>query len=87
MEEKNSNIKNCLLIEPEKRQQDYYINGISYAVSGRYKKTNKTGKKRTMSEIVEDYVNSEFMELTEVLPKNTIREKPVCSTAGLEVIA
>ena len=31
MEEKNSNIKNCPLIEPEKRQQDYYINGISYA--------------------------------------------------------
>ena len=32
-------------------------NGISYAVSGRYKKTNKTGKKRTMSEIVEDYMH------------------------------
>ena len=87
MTENNISIKKCPLVNAERGQQDYTINGLSYAVSRRYRMSEKNGKRRTMAKIVEDYLNSEFVELTEVLPENTIREKPVCSTAGLEVIA
>ena len=82
--------------ENEKKQNDrfiiglggghrqYQINGVNYVVDGRFAEPKKNGEDKTLADKVEDFVTSDFADLTPHEEEPKIKTKPVRSTAGRE---
>ena len=64
--------------------RQYQINGVNYVVDGRFAKPKRDGEDKTLADKVEDFVASDFADLTPDEEEPKIKPKPVRSTAGRE---
>ena len=64
--------------------REYVINGVNYVVSGRFAEPTFTAKDKTLADIVEDIISSDFVDLPLEDEEDTIKTKPVRSTAREE---
>ncbi len=64
--------------------REYKINGVIYVVSGEYAEEKKDGTDKTFADRIEDFIGSEFAELTHRDEDTTIKSKNAHRAAGKE---
>ena len=64
--------------------REYKINGVTYVVSGQYTEEKKDGTDKTFADRIEDFIGSEFAELTDVEEEPNIISKNAHRAAGKE---
>lgn len=61
--------------------REYRMNDVTYVVNGRFAKPTHSEKDKTLADKIEQFVGSEFADLTENGEQDKIEPKPVRSTA------
>ena len=64
--------------------REYKIGGVTYVVDGRYAEPKNDGTDKTFGDRIEDYIGSEFAELTDVEVPPNIESKNAHRAAGKE---
>ena len=64
--------------------REYKINGVTYVVSGQYRDEKKDGTDKTFKDRIEDFIGSEFAELTDTEEESNIKPKNAHRAAGKE---
>ena len=64
--------------------REYKINGVTYVVSGQYSEEKKDGTDKTFADRIEDFIGSEFAELTDIDDEPNINKKNAHRAAGKE---
>lgn len=64
--------------------REYKINGVTYVVDGRYTDPKNDGTDKTFADRIEDFIGSEFAELTDVEEEPNIISKNAHRAAGKE---
>lgn len=64
--------------------REYKINGVTYVVDGRYTEEKKDGTDKTFGDRIEDFIGSEFAELTDIDDEPNINKKNAHRAAGKE---
>ena len=64
--------------------REYKMNGVTYVVNGRYTEPKNDGTDKTFSDRIEDFIGSEFAELTDTEEKANIKPKNAHRAAGKE---
>ena len=64
--------------------REYKINGVTYVVSGQYHEEKKDGTDKTFADRIEDFIGSEFAELTDTEEESNIKPKNAHRAAGKE---
>ena len=64
--------------------REYKINGVTYVVDGRYTEEKKDGTDKTFADRIEDFIGSEFAELTDTEEEPNIISKNAHRAAGKE---
>ena len=64
--------------------REYKINGVTYVVSGQYHEEKKDGTDKTFDDRIEDFIGSEFAELTDIAEEPNIKKKNAHRAAGKE---
>ena len=64
--------------------REYKINGVTYVVSGQYSEEKRDGTDKTFADRIEDFIGSEFAELTDVEEEPNIISKNAHRAAGKE---
>ena len=64
--------------------REYKINGVNYVVLGQYRDEKKDGTDKTFADRIEDFIGSEFAELTDIDDEPNINKKNAHRAAGKE---
>ena len=64
--------------------REYKINGVTYVVSGQYHEEKNDGTDKTFADRIEDFIGSEFAELTDIDDEPNINKKNAHRAAGKE---
>lgn len=64
--------------------REYKINGVTYVVSGQYSEEKRDGTDKTFADRIEDFIGSEFAELTDTEEEPNIISKNAHRAAGKE---
>ena len=64
--------------------REYKVNGVTYVVSGQYHDEKKDGTDKTFADRIEDFIGSEFAELTDTDEESNIKPKNAHRAAGKE---
>ena len=64
--------------------REYKINGVTYVVSGQYQEEKNDGTDKTFADRIEDFIGSEFAELTDIDDEPNILKKNAHRAAGKE---
>lgn len=64
--------------------REYKINGVTYVVSGQYSEEKRDGTDKTFADRIEDFIGSEFAELTDIAEEPNINKKNAHRAAGKE---
>ena len=64
--------------------REYKINGVTYVVSGQYHDEKKDGTDKTFADRIEDFIGSEFAELTDIDEGPNLKKNNVHRAAGKE---
>ncbi len=64
--------------------REYKINGVTYVVSGQYSEEKRDGTDKTFADRIEDFIGSEFAELTDIDEEPNINKKNAHRAAGKE---
>ena len=64
--------------------REYKINGVTYVVSGQYHDEKKDGTDKTFADRIEDFIGSEFAELTDIDEEPNLKKNNVHRAAGKE---
>ena len=64
--------------------REYKIGGVTYVVDGRYAETKSDGTDKTFKDRIEDFIGSEFAELTDTEEEPNIISKNAHRAAGKE---
>ena len=64
--------------------REYKIGGVTYVVDGRYAEPKNDGTDKTFKDRIEDFIGSEFAELTDGDEEPTIKPKNAHRAAGKE---
>ena len=64
--------------------REYKINGVTYVVSGQYHDEKNDGTDKTFADRIEDFIGSEFAELTDIAEEPNINKKNAHRAAGKE---
>ena len=64
--------------------REYKIGGVTYVVDGRYAEPKNDGTDKTFKDRIEDFIGSEFAELTDVEEEPNIISKNAHRAAGKE---
>ena len=64
--------------------REYKIGGVTYVVDGRYTDEKKDGTDKTFADRIEDFIGSEFAELTDTEEEPNIISKNAHRAAGKE---
>ena len=64
--------------------REYKINGVNYVVLGQYRDEKKDGTDKTFADRIEDFIGSEFAELTDTEEEPNIISKNAHRAAGKE---
>jgi hypothetical protein len=64
--------------------REYKIGDVTYVISGEYTEAKNDGTDKTCADRIEDYIGSEFAELTDVEVPPNIESKNAHRAAGKE---
>ena len=64
--------------------REYKICGVTYVVDGRYAERKNDGTDKTFGDRIEDFIGSEFAELTDTDEESNIKPKNAHRAAGKE---
>ena len=64
--------------------REYKINGVTYVVSGQYHEEKKDGTDKTFADRIEDFIGSEFAELTDIDEGPNLKKNNARRAAGKE---
>ena len=64
--------------------REYKVNGVTYVVSGQYHEEKKDGTDKTFSDRIEDFIGSEFAELTDIDEEPNLKKNNARRAAGKE---
>ena len=64
--------------------REYKINGVTYVVSGQYHEEKKDGTDKTFADRIEDFIGSEFAELTDIDEEPNLKKNNARRAAGKE---
>ncbi len=64
--------------------REYKIGDVTYVISGEYTEAKNDGTDKTFADRIEDYIGSEFAELTDVEVPPNIESKNAHRAAGKE---
>ena len=64
--------------------REYKINGVTYVVDGRYTEPKNDGMDKTFADRIEDFIGSEFAELTDIDDEPNTNKKNAHRAAGKE---
>ena len=64
--------------------REYKINGVTYVVSGQYHEEKKDGTDKTFADRIEDFIGSEFAELTDIDEEPNLKKSNARRAAGKE---
>ena len=64
--------------------REYKIGSVTYVVSGQYHEKKKDGTDKTFADRIEDFIGSEFAELTDTEEESNIKPKNARRAAGKE---
>ena len=64
--------------------REYKIGGVTYVVDGRYAEPKNDGTDKTFGDRIEDFIGSEFAELTDIDDEPNINTKNAHRAAGKE---
>ena len=64
--------------------REYKINGVTYVVSGQYSEEKKDGTDKTFADRIEDFIGSEFAELTDIDEGPNLKKNHARRAAGKE---
>ena len=64
--------------------REYKIGGVTYVVDGRYAERKNDGTDKTFGDRIEDFIGSEFAELTDTDEEIKIKPKNAHRAAGKE---
>ena len=64
--------------------REYKINGVTYVVSGQYSEEKKDGTDKTFADRIEDFIGSEFAELTDIDEEPNLKKNNARRAAGKE---
>ena len=64
--------------------REYKINGVTYVVSGQYHEEKKDDTDKTFADRIEDFIGSEFAELTDIDEGPNLKKNNARRAAGKE---
>ena len=64
--------------------REYKTNGVTYVVSGQYHEKKNDGTDKTFADRIEDFIGSEFAELTDIDEGPNLKKNNARRAAGKE---